>query len=323
MTVLRLINAAAVRRLLPMGECIARMKDAFRAEAEGRTAQPIRAMVRADHGRGTLAWMPGAITGPDWLGIKVLTIFPGNFGTALASHQGLMLLFDHADGRPAAIIDAREITAIRTAAATAAATDLLARPDARSLAIFGYGEQAETHLAAIRAVRAIDEALVWGRDPAKARAFAERHGPGVRAVATPEEAAGADILCLTTAASEPYFEGRWLRPGQHLNAVGSSVATTSEVDPETVARARVYVDFAESAAALAGDLRLAREAGAIGADHVVGSVGEALVGHVPGRTGPDEITFFKSLGMVAEDLVAADHILRRAEAEGVGTVAEW
>lgn len=323
MTPLRILNAAAVRRLLPMAECIALMKDAFRAEAEGRTAQPIRAMVRADHGRGTLAWMPGAITGPDWLGIKVLTIFPGNFGTALASHQGLMLLFDHGDGRPAAIVDAREITAIRTAAATAAATDILARPDARSLAIFGYGEQAETHLEAIRAVRAIDEALVWGRDLAKARAFAERHGPGVRAVATPGEAAGADILCLTTAASEPYFEGRWLSPGQHLNAVGSSVATTSEVDPQTVARARVYVDFAESAAALAGDLRLGREAGAIGADHVVGSVGDVITGRVPGRSGPDEITFFKSLGMVAEDLVAADHILRRAEAEGVGTVVDW
>jgi ornithine cyclodeaminase len=323
MTALRLINAAAVRRLLPMAECIGLMKDAFRAEAEGRTAQPIRAMVRADHGRGTLAWMPGAITGPDWLGIKVLTIFPGNFGTALASHQGLMLLFDHADGRPTAIIDAREITAIRTAAATAAATDLLARPDARSLAIFGYGEQAETHLAAIRKVRAIDEALVWGRDPAKAHAFAERHGPGVRAAATPEEAAGADILCLTTAASEPYFEGCWLRPGQHVNAVGSSVATTSEVDPETVARARVYVDFAQSAEVLAGDLRLAREAGAIATDHVVGSVGDVITGRVPGRTAPDEITFFKSLGMVAEDLVAADHILRRAEAEGVGSVAEW
>lgn len=321
MTALRILNAAAVRRLLPMAECIALMKEAFRAEAEGRTQQPIRAMVRAAHGKGLLAWMPGAITAPDWLGIKVLTIFPENFGTALASHQGLMLLFDHADGRPVAIIDAREITAIRTAAATAAATDILARPEARSLAIFGYGEQAETHLAAIRLVRPIDEVLVWGRDPDQAQAFAERHGAG--AVASPQEAAYADILCLTTAASEPYFEGAWLSPGQHLNAVGSSVATTSEVDPETVARARVYVDFAESAALLAGDLKRAREAGLIGEHHVVGSVGEVLTGAAPGRADAQQITYFKSLGMVAEDLVAADHILARAEAEGVGSLIDW
>lgn len=323
MTSIRLLNAAAVRRLLPMTDCIALMTEAFRAEAEGRTAQPIRAVVRADHGRGTLAWMPGAITGPDWLGIKVLTIFPGNFGTQLASHQGLMLLFDHADGRPVAIIDAREITAIRTAAATAAATDVLARRDARTLAIFGYGEQAATHLEAIRHIRAIDEVLVWGRDLAKARAFAERFGPGVRAVDTPEQAAAADILCLTTAAAEPYLQGTWLRGGQHLNAVGSSVATTSEVDPGTVARARVYVDFAESANLLAGDLKQAREAGLIGEDHVIGSVGDVIAGRVAGRASADEITYFKSLGMVAEDLVAADHILRCAERDGAGSLIDW
>lgn len=323
MSRMRILNAEAVRRLLPMSDCIELMKTAFRAEAEGRAAQPIRASVPAGNGLGVLAWMPGAIRAPDRLGIKVLTIYPGNFGTALASHQGAVLLFDATTGQPTALIDAREITAIRTAAATAAATDALAPPTAATLGLFGYGEQAASHLEAIRHVRTIEDVLVWGRDPGKARAFAARAGAGVRAVDTAEEASAADILCLTTAAAEPYFAGAWLRPGQHVNAVGSSVPTTSEVDPETIVRARVYVDFEESARLLGGDLKRAREAGLIGEEHVIGSVGEVLIGTKPGRTDACDITYFKSLGMVAEDLVAADHILRRAEEGDVGTLVDW
>ncbi len=323
MPALRILNAEAVRRLLSMDECIGLMVDAFRAEAEGRSRQPIRASVQAESGQGVLAWMPGTLTRPNVLGLKTLSIYPGNFGTELGSHQGAMLLFDGRDGRPTAVIDAREITAIRTAAATAAATDALARRDARSLAIFGYGEQAASHLAAIRRVRQVDHVAVWGRDLEKARAFAGRHGPGVEAVSTPEEAASADMLCLTTAAREPFFRGAWLQPGQHVNAVGSSVAATSEVDVETITRSRVYVDLAESARELAGDIRMAREAGANGEDHILGSIGDVLTGRVPGRSDATDITYFKSLGMIVEDLFAAHHILATAERTGEGIVVDW
>jgi ornithine cyclodeaminase/alanine dehydrogenase-like protein (mu-crystallin family) len=322
---IRILNAADVRRLLPMDRCVALMREAFVAEAEGRTVQPIRQGMAAPNGLGVLSMMPGALSGPDWLGIKVITIFPGNFGGELRSHQGMVLLFDSRDGRPVAMLDGGEITAIRTAAATAAATDVLAPFGATTLAIFGYGDQAETHLEAIGTVRALRHVKVWGRDPAKAAAFAERHGADldVRAVATPREAADADILCLTTAASEPYFEGAWLRAGHHINLVGSGVPTAAEVDANTLVRAKVYVDFETSARALAGELRRAWEAGAIGEDHILGSVGQVLTGKVAGRSDDSDITLFKSLGMVAEDLVAADHVLRAAEAAGEGQLVAF
>jgi ornithine cyclodeaminase/alanine dehydrogenase-like protein (mu-crystallin family) len=319
----RIIGADLVHRLLPYDECIPLMRRAFLAEAEGRALQPIRQAMLMPSGKGLLSMMPGVIADPDWLGIKVITVFPGNFGTELGSHQGPILLFDPDNGCLMAMIDGREVTAIRTAAASAVATDALANPDAASLGVFGYGEQAHTHVAAIRAVRKVREVLVWGRDPARAGAFAEGLGEGVRAVATPQEAAAADILCLTTAAKEPYFEGAWLRPGQHINVVGSSIPTTSEIDHETLVGSRVFVDFRDSALALGGDLRRALEAGAITSEHILGSVGGVLSGACAGRTSAEDITLFKSLGMVAEDLISCDHILRAAEAQDVGVIANF
>ena len=318
---LRVIDAALVRRLLPVETCIGLMRDAFRAEADGRAVQPIRTALPLPEGGGLLGLMPGLIRAPDWIGIKVMTVFPGNFSTELGSHQGPILLFDRANGRPVAMIDGREVTAIRTACASAAATDVLAPTAAMSLGVFGYGEQAHSHVAAIRAVRPISSILVWGRDPDRAAAFAEH--VGARAVATPREAAGADILCLTTAAREPYFEGAWLRPGQHVNIVGSSIPATSEVDHETLVRSRLFVDFAASALALGGDVRRAIDAGAITQDHIIGSVGQVLEGAVAGRRSDGEITAFKSLGMVAEDLIAADHVLRAAEQAGAGVIVPF
>jgi len=316
----RVLNAPAVRRLLPMQPCVALMRDAFRAEAEGRAAQPIRQSMPTPNCKGVLMTMPGALIAPDWLGIKVISIFPGNFGGDLHTHQGMVLLFDANDGRPVAILDGGEITSIRTAAATAVATDALAVLEASSLGVFGYGDQANTHLEAIKLVRDLRQVYVWGRDPSKARAFAERHAADLNIVAveTPREAAQADILCLTTAASEPYFEGDWLRLGQHVNLVGSGVPTTAEVDAATLARSRVYVDFEESARILAGELRRAWDVSAIPEDHVLGSIGQVLTGKAVGRTSAEDITLFKSLGMVAEDLVAADYILRAAEAADDG-----
>jgi len=325
---IRLLNAEAVKTLLPMSRCIELMRQAMRLEAEKRTIQPIRQALFHPDGRGLMSMMPGYTGDPEWLGIKVISVFPGNFGTGVGSHQGVVLLFETKSGSPVALLDGREITAIRTAAATAVATDVLARPDARTLAIFGYGEQAHTHLDAVGQVRPFERVLVWGRDFAKTEAFcadAKAHGrSGVVAVRTAEEAAReADVLCTTTAAAEPFFEGRWLRPGQHLNAVGSSVPSTSEIDVETVTRSRLYVDFRDSALALAGDFRRAKEAGRVTDDHIVGSIGEVLTGRIAGRGGADEITLFKSLGMVAEDLVSADAIFREAERRGVGAVVDW
>jgi ornithine cyclodeaminase len=325
---IRLLNADAVRTLLPINRCVELMRGAMTLVArEGGTIQPIRQTVWHPDKRGLMSMMPGYIADPEWLGIKVIAVFPRNFGTDLGSHQGVVVLFDATTGSPRAILDGREVTAIRTAAATAAATDVLARSDARTLGIFGYGEQAYTHLEAIPVVRRIERALVWGRDLDKARKFCEEerahHDFEIVPVATPEEVAAADILCTTTAATNPFFEARWLRPGHHLNAVGSSIPTTAEIDNETVARSRLFVDFRDSALALAGDFRRAREAGLVGDDHIVGSIGEVLTGKVAGRRSDEDITLFKSLGMVSEDLVSADYVLREAERQGIGSVVDW
>jgi len=325
---IRLINAAGVRALMPMERCIELMRTAMSLVAKEQTIQPIRQSLRHPDGRGLMGMMPGYTADPEWLGIKVISVFPGNFGTDLGSHQGVVLLFDPRNGSPVAVLDGREITAIRTAAATAVATDALARKNVKTLAVFGYGEQAHTHIEAVPRVRGFERILVWGRDLGKATAFCQeesaRHGRTITAIGSAEEAAvQADVICTTTAAKEPFFFAEWLRPGQHLNVVGSSVPITSEIDVETVARSRLYVDFKDSALALAGDFRRAKDAGAVDDSHILGSIGDVLTGKVAGRRSDEEITLFKSLGMVSEDIVSADFIYREAERRGVGELVEW
>jgi len=325
---LRIISAADVRRLLPMSRCIPATREAMTLTSDGRAVQPIRTKMDAPGGRGLLSMMPGALIDPAQLGIKVITVFPGNFGTGVASHQGMILLFDPQTGSPVAVVDGREVTAIRTGAASAVATDVLARPDAETLAIFGYGEQATAHIEALSQVRPFERVLVWGRDGDKARAFAheqaEHSGLPVEVRDQAQDLAReADVLCMTTAAAEPYFQGAWLRPGQHLNVVGSSIPTTAEVDVATIAGARVYADFRDSALALGGDIRRAIEAGADPETLIVGEVGGVILGRTEGRCGPDDITLFKSLGMVSEDLTAAWAAYEAAQAEGGGTVVAF
>jgi ornithine cyclodeaminase len=324
---LRLLNAQCVRELLTPQRCIELMRHAMRLADERLSTQPVRQTLTHPQISGWLSMMPGYIASPSWLGIKVVSVFPGNFGSAYGSHQGFVLLFETEHGRPVAILDGREITAIRTAAATAVATDVLARKEARRLGIFGYGEQAEHHVKALPHVRPFDEILVWGRDFAKAQKFAERLAPTTPcpliAVRSVESAAEADVLCLTTSAQEPYFHADLLRPGHHLNVVGSSIPTTSEIDVDTVARSRFFVDLRHSALALAGDFRRARDAGVVDDSHILGSIGDVMDGRVSGRTSADDVTLFKSLGMICEDLVSAVDLLAQAEERNLGHVIEW
>lgn len=325
---LRLLNATAVRALLPMSECIALMRRAFEMVSKGETIQPIRQAVRHPDGRGLLGWMPGYMTHPEWLGVKIMSVFPANFGTEFGSHQGMVLMFECQHGAPVAMLDGREITAIRTAAATAAATDVLASASARTLGVLGYGEQAASHIEALLHVRRFESVLVWGRDFSKAHRFvtemAARHGESrISAVEDARIAAQCDVVCTTTAAAEPILFADWLRPGQHVNIVGSSIPTTSEVDEATIARGRLFVDFKDSALALAGDLRRAQAIGLVGNDHILGCVGDVMLGKIAARSGPDDITLFKSLGMVSEDLIACDYALAEAIRRGIGQVVEW
>ena len=274
---------------------------------------------------GALGLMPAHVggRGAGDLGAKIVTFFPKNEGTPRDTHQGAVLLFDTETGSLEAVVDATSITAIRTAAVSGVATRLLAREDARELALVGSGVQARTHLAAARAVRPIERVRVASQDLARARSFAEReskrHGIPVEPVASAREAvAGADVVCTVTSSREPVVLGEWLSPGTHVNAVGSSVSTARELDTAAVARSRLFVDRRESALAEAGDFLLAKKEGAVGDEHIVGEIGEVAIGRVAGRRSPDEITLFKSVGLAVEDVAAARLVVERARAGG-----EW
>lgn len=319
-----LVGHRDVVALLPMADCIEAMADALRTLALGGALLPLRQVVRLSDGRNAFALMPAALDRPSALGAKVITVFPGNDATPYDSHQGAVLLFDTEHGRLIAILDASSITALRTAAVSAVATRLLARPESRSLALLGAGVQAGTHLEAIALVRPIDDVRVWSRSPERAMRFAEQaasSGAPVRACATAAEAVrGADVVCTVTASREPVLEGRWLAPGTHVNAVGASLPTARELDSAAVASARLYVDRRESTVNEAGDFLVPRREGLIGDEHIVAEIGDLLVDppRAEGRRSADEVTVFKSLGLAIEDLAAARRIYDRAVATGAG-----
>ena len=321
------VNQREVRELLPMTECIDVVAAALETLSKGDAVQPLRTATWLPDRRGLIGLMPAYLGGIDAPGIKVVTVYPGNHGTALDSHQGAVLLFDGAHGSLVAVMDGSEITAIRTAAASGVATRLLAREDATELAIIGTGVQARTHLEAMAAVRPIARARVWSRSAEGARAFAaraaERSGIPVEAAASARAACeGADIVCTTTSSTVPVVEGEWLAPGAHVNAVGACVKAARELDTAAVVRSRLYVDCRESTFNEAGDFLIPRDEGAIGDDHIVGELGEVMLGTAPGRGGADEITLFKSLGVGVEDVAAAHYIYGKARERGAGTAIE-
>jgi ornithine cyclodeaminase/alanine dehydrogenase-like protein (mu-crystallin family) len=290
------LDEAAVRKLLRMEDLIPVMAKALAALSAGSVVQPVRVMLPIAEHRGFLGVMP-AYGGA--LGAKLVTFYPHNQG--IHSHHATILLFRPETGEPLAMMDGRLITEMRTAAVSAVATRLLARPDASVLAILGSGVQARSHLEAMRLVREVREVRVWS--PRNARAFAERHG--VRATATAEEAVrGADLVVVATSSETPVLRGRWLAPGAHVNAVGAPRPTWRELDDDLLARARLYVESREAATRESGDV--------IAAGRVFAEIGEVVAGGRPGRESADEITLFKSVGVAIEDVASADHVYRTA-----------
>jgi ornithine cyclodeaminase len=255
--------------------------------------------------------MPGAMgVARATFGAKLISVFPENFALGVQSHQGLVILFDPENGAPVCVVHAGEITAIRTAAASAVATDALACKDACRLTILGYGEQAATHARAISKVRDLASITIWGRSPERALDFAERMQaeltPPVTSSGTVEEAvAKADLICTVTSAAEPILKGAWVRPGTHLNLVGSSHAGPAEVDSDLVVRSRFIADSREGVLAQGAEFLRAKAAGLIGDDHIVAEIGQVLAGDIEGRRSPEEITVYKSLGHVVQDLSTA------------------
>ncbi|HZZ89356.1 MAG TPA: ornithine cyclodeaminase family protein, partial [Caulobacteraceae bacterium] len=289
---IRILGGAEIRALLPMADCIELMRRTMIEVSEGRARIPPRSVTPV--GAGFLALMPGALAEPACFGVKLLSLFPDNPAAGLSSHLGLVMLFEPEHGLPVAMLDAAEITAIRTAAVSGLATRLLAREDAGDLAILGSGEQARSHLDAMLAVRSLRRVRVWSRNAEHAAAFAEqaeRHGVDIEVLATVEAAVvGADLICTVTGAAEPILRGEWVAAGAHLNVVGASRLTAAEVDTALVARSRFFVDLRPSAELEAGELKRALDDGAIGPDHVLGEIGEVANGSVAGRLGPNDVT---------------------------------
>ena len=321
------IGREDVRRRLTWEVCIPLVREAMIALSSGVTRQVPRTIIDLDQGHA-LGVMPGALGGDAPFGAKLISVYPENFEQGLQSHQGLIAIFDPKTGALAAVVHAGEVTAIRTAAASAVATDALARPDAGVLAILGYGEQAHTHLEAMLRVRPLTDVRVWGRSADRAAAFAakaaEQHGLPVRPAASVEAAIdGADIICAVSAAAEPILLGRHVAAGCHVNLVGSSRAGPAEADEDLVARARFFADHAEGVRLQGAEFLNALASGRVGPDHLLGEIGEVLAGTLPGRTGPHEVTIYKSLGSIVQDLASAWRLYEDAAAEGFGVNAPF
>jgi ornithine cyclodeaminase/alanine dehydrogenase-like protein (mu-crystallin family) len=325
---IRVLRSADVRRLLPMAECVDLMKRTMIAVAEGRVVLPLRTILIMPADRGMMGNMPGYLADPECFGVKLVSLIPRNKPPQYSSHLGVVILFEAEHGQPVALLDAAEITAIRTAAASGLATRLLARPDAGDLAILGAGEQARSHLEAMLAVRTLRRIRVWARDTDKAAAFAasegQRHGVRIEPVATVKEAvSGADLICTVTKARDPILHGEWLSPGVHLNVVGSSIKSAAEIDTPAVVMSRLFVDRRESTVNEGGEYLRALRAGAITPDHILGEIGEVANGSKVGRHSPSDVTLYKSLGIAPQDLAAAHYVLEKARAAGVGQSVEF
>ncbi|CAM3781610.1 ornithine cyclodeaminase family protein [Kibdelosporangium persicum] len=310
---MQILSAADVHRALPMSECVEVMAAALRARAEGLVEQPLRKVFTPSATNAFGVWMPAYRGGEHAIfGTKLLCIVPDNPGRGMDTHQGAVILFDGVTGEPLAFLNASAITEIRTAAVSALATRLLARENAETLAIIGAGVQAEAHLRAIPLVRDIKEARVFS--PRSAPALVERMDVAfdLKAVGSAEQAVrDADIVVTVTTSKEPVVQRDWLSPGTHVNAVGASTVHHQEVDTRTAKAAELYVDAMQSVQGEAKEFQ-------IDPPDVRGELGDLLIGKATGRSGPDAITMFRSLGIATEDLYAADHVLRRAAELGVG-----
>lgn len=313
---IEIVDAESARARLPMKDCIQAMAVAMAAVSRKSATIPSRILFPLAAGTNFLAVMPGSVIDPPIHGAKLVTIYPGNPDLGRPAIQGFVALFDPHSGAPMALVDGAEITASRTAAASALATRLLARSQARTLGILGCGVQASSHLEAITLVRDIDDVRVWGRCFEKAKAFADRHSRTfrgrIRAVRSGEEAAASDVICAVTGADQPVLRSEWVQPGTHINLVGAHSPAKREADTPLIARRRLFVDSMDSALKESGDILIPLQEGAIDVSHIIGEIGSVLLGEVQGRQAEGDVTIYKSLGLVVQDLVAAHAVIAAA-----------
>jgi ornithine cyclodeaminase len=329
-----ILNAAEVRQALSMPQAIDAMKQAFAAFNSGKAIVPPRTHLAVPQHAGVSLIMPALVNDAtpnrEALTVKVVSVFDNNSARGLARIQAAVLVVNPATGQPQALLEGSTLTAIRTAAASGAATDLLSRRGSQIVAILGSGVQARTHLEAMCAVRTVSEVRIYSRSPANVQAlmadFSNRPDCRAKLVAAPTAHAAiddADIICATTTSAVPVFAAADVGPGTHINAVGSYTPQAREVPPETVILATVVVDSRQAAWIEAGDLILPLKAGLIDHDHIHAELGEIVLGQKPGRTDDLQITLFKSVGLAVQDAVAARCGLENARRLGLGHEITW
>jgi ornithine cyclodeaminase len=313
-----LFDAAQVEALLDYPGCIDAVRKAMTALSSGERPQPLRQIWPVGDGE---MWgiMPGDLAALSSFGAKLVSVFHEPGSTSRTRHRGVVVAFDGKTGEVSCIADAEPVTRIRTGCASAVATDALARADSEVLAVFGTGVQAEAHLRALPLVRRFREILLWGRSPEKTREFAHQMSEQIGLPISPvsdgrEVAATADVICTVTSSREPVLLSEWVKPGTHINLVGSSMLGPVEVDAALVAKARYIADYRPGAIAQGAELAVARDAGLVDDSHVVGEIGEVLAGRIPGRENDEQITIYKSLGHVAQDLASAAYLQSKAAA---------
>ncbi|GMV37026.1 MAG: ornithine cyclodeaminase [Fimbriimonadales bacterium] len=321
-----LLTRADVERCLPMDAAIEAVATGFRLLSAGEVVMPQRSVTPVVAHDGTHLCMPAYIRSrPEVLCVKVVTAYGQNFAKyAEAPVQGVVLLHRPETGRLAAIIEAEYVTAVRTGAAGAVAADALACADATVATVFGVGAQARTQLLALSLVRPLRSVFVLSKHDPRTDAFCREMatllGCDVVAASDPEAAVRqSDVVITATNATGPVLQGGWLRPGAHVTAIGAFTRDTRELDSEAVRRAKLYVDHRAAALLEAGDVLIPLGEGAIAPDHIVGEIGEVLLGLAPGRTRADEITVFKSVGLAVQDAMVASLVYQRAVEQGVGT----
>ena len=311
-----------------MEECITVMENIFIQLEEDQAFNPLRSAMLIPGENGLLSMMPGYVNKQDIMGVKSVSVYPENANIGLESHQGSVTLFNALNGTPLAIMDAGQITAIRTAAVSGLATRILAKKNSKILAILGSGIQARTHIEAMTTILNLEEIRVWSKNKKNAKRLVEeqrkKYAIPFRPFDTVNEAIyNADIICTTTAAVEPILQGKYLMQGVHINAVGSSVRNTRELDGFAIKLSKLYVDKIESTINESGDFLMAKQEGTIDDNHIIGTLGEILTKQKKGRKNINDITLFKSLGLAVEDIATAFFIYDKYVKSNKGNWVEF
>ena len=324
---IRILSEEDIRRALPMKDAVEVMKEAFRELSAGRVKMPTRTHIDISAHAGTALFMPSYADFFGKICVKVVNVFNANLTRGLPSIQGVVCLLDGETGSPLAILNGTFLTALRTGAASGAATDLLARTEAETVAIIGAGVQGCMQFEAVCAVRSIRKVWVYDISEEAATQFAKKMSVAfdveiVVAESSCDALKCADIVCTATVSSTPVFADAEIAPGVHINAIGSYKPEVQEIPEKTVIRSLLIVDHRESALQETGDLLIPLERGTMQETHIHAELGEIVAGEVVGRASEQDVTLFKSVGIAVQDLAAATRVLERAEIQGFGKMIQ-